>query len=448
MSYSAQSCEGPLHSDKQHVIKIDIGDDACAEEVTWWHAVLCSDICWDAITKYNGHEYLSPWSLSAMGAGLTVATKDFLNIRADPPDSWTALDYLRRFCVRHRLYAQCSVALAGVLYIPFLRGRTIALPFPKESSQLKSKESDGGSTVSVPELFKEHGQLLAKYMTLSSNAWGLRSILCSTFFNKDIECNLVSAWLNPAFAILNSISSKNKSTAAFLVNRQPRLGILWLGALLTDLAKSILRDVRAGMTALDLPASAWTETTQSFLTSEIRPINGDSIPRDDECRLLFITASEGHDRPPIWPWKPFGATHLSDTELSVREHAQCTGHFLEYDSWEWVLTDNRAIKISREQNSQPTDETLQYPHNRDSPKLEDYTYNFFSQSLSEGATRGIFEWLRSTGYPSSERPIYQHSWFDMEGTDDEEAPDDEESDVEMKSSPKKTHVQHWLEEIE
>lgn len=448
MSYSPPSCEGPVHSNKQHMIQIDIGDDACAEEVSWWRAVLCSDSCWDATTKYNGHEYLSPWSLSATGAGLIVTTKGFLNTRADPPDSWTALEYLRRFCVHHRLYAQCSVALAGVLYIPFMRGGTIALPFPKESSRLKSKEGDGGSTVPIQELLKEHGQLLAKYMTLSSNVWGLRSILCSTFFNKDIECNLVSAWLNPAFAILDSISSKSNSKAAFLINRQPRIGILWLGALLTDLAKSILRDVRAGMTAVDLPASAWTETSQSFLSSEIESIDGDYIHRDDECRLLFITAFESHDRPPIWPWKPFGATHLSETELSVFEHAWCTGHYLEYDSWEWILTDNRSIKNTREQTSQPTDKKSQYLHNRDSPVLEDYTYNFFSQSLSEGATRGIFRWLRSTGYPSSERPMYQLFWFDMEGTDDEEAPDDEESDVEMQNSLRKTHVQLWLEELE
>lgn len=50
-----------------------------------------------------------------------------------------------------------------------------------------------------------------------------------------------------------------------------------------------------------------------------------------------------------------------------------------------------------------------------------YTYDFFSQAHSKEATRGIFGWLRSTGYPGSERPIYEHTWIDIEGTDDEEA---------------------------
>ncbi|KAJ5333010.1 uncharacterized protein N7506_006793 [Penicillium brevicompactum] len=46
----------------------------------------------------------------------------------------------------------------------------------------------------------------------------------------------------------------------------------------------------------------------------------------------------------------------------------------------------------------------------------------------------------SNGYPSSERPIYQHSWLDLEDTDEEEH-DDAESDLEAHQSSKKTHVE-------
>ncbi|GKZ36192.1 hypothetical protein AbraIFM66950_007188, partial [Aspergillus brasiliensis] len=159
MSYTAQSCEGSVKLDKQHTIHVDIDDNACEEEVLWWRAILYSGNGWDATTKYNGHEYLSPWSLSVTGAGLTLATKDSLITRANPPDSWTALEYLRRFCVHHRLYAPCSVVLAGVLYVLFLRGRTIAPLIPKQSFQLMSKEG-AGATVSISELLNEHGQLL------------------------------------------------------------------------------------------------------------------------------------------------------------------------------------------------------------------------------------------------------------------------------------------------
>jgi hypothetical protein len=284
-------------------------------------------------------------------------------------------------------------------------------------------------------------------MTLSSNTWGLRSLLCSTFFNADIECNLVSAWLNPAFAVIDSIHERKISVAALLANRQPRLGILWLGAILTDLANSVLRDIRAGMTALDLTASAWTGTTQTFLTSKMGNNHGELIRRDDECRLLFITACEGHDRPPVWPWKPFGFTQLGDTELPVRQHARCAAHCLEYEYWEWILTNNNSIRYSEAGNGQLPVQASTSSAYRTLARLDDYNYDFYSQILSEGATRGIFEWLRSTGYPRSERPIYQHSWLDLEVTDEEE-PDDADSDLELQLGPKKMHVERWLESIE
>lgn len=446
MSYSSQGMESPPRLSEHSTLQIDFGEDACEEELFWWYTILCSDNGWDAATKYNGHVYLSPWSVSAKGARLAFDKKAFVGAKPVPPSSVTALEYLSRFCVNHRLYAQCSVALAGVLYIPFLR-REVRLPFPKPVSRLEIKEHVGDSPVSIPGLINDHSELLPRYMTLSSNPWGLRSLLCSTFFNPDIECNLVSAWLNPAFAVLNSISPRGSSVAAFLANRQPQLGILWLGAILTDVANSVLRDIRAGMVALDLPASAWTETTQTFLTSEMGNSQGESMCRDDECRLLLITACEGHDRPPIWPWKPFGFTQLCDTELSAQKHAQCDTHCLEYQSWEWMLTNSGSIQDSGTKSNPSPIKSSNVTVNRKSTRPDDYNYDFYSQTLSEVTTRGIFQWLRSTGYPRNERDIYQHSWLDMEDTDEEDL-GDVESDVEIQWSPKKNFVESWLESIE
>lgn len=448
MIYNAQGSESNMpRQDKLRKINIDIGNDASEEEVAWWHAILCSDGGWDATTKYNGHVYLSPWSVSSKDVGLTLATRAILGNGSKPPSSMTVLEYISRFCMHHRLYAQCSVALAGALYIPFLAGRTISLPFPKQVSRLETMEPAGDASVSLPDLLSEHSELLPKYMTVSSNTWGLRSLLHCTFFNPDVECNIVSAWLNPAFAIVDSVSPRPSSLATLLTNRKPRLGALWLGAIFIDQAKSVLRDIRSGMTAFDLPASAWSGTTQTFLTSDVGNSNGESIRRDDECRLSFITACEAHDRPPIWPWKPFDVTSLCDTELPVRQHAECVGHCLEYQRWEWILTNGYSIQVIRGENSDCSDQEHYPVSNRGtSLALRDYDYDFFSQALSEGATRGIFGWLRSTGYPRSEKPIYQHSWIGLECTDEEE-PDDAESDGEVQSHPKKMNVEGWLDGI-
>ncbi|KAI3144823.1 hypothetical protein CBS147325_5008 [Penicillium roqueforti] len=238
MGYIADRVEGRLpQPNNQSLVQIDIGHDASVEEVRWWQAILGSDDRWDATVKYNGHIYLSPWSISAKKVEFNLATKDVLSAISEPPSSETALNYLSRFCVHHRLYAQCSVALAGVLFIPFLGKGTLSLPLPRQASQSELTHRINGSPVSIPDLLAEHTELLPRYMTLSSSPQALRSILCSTFFNPDIECNLVSAWLNPALAILNSISPNE--LGPFLANRKPLLGPLWLGAILTGLANII-----------------------------------------------------------------------------------------------------------------------------------------------------------------------------------------------------------------
>ncbi|KIA75648.1 hypothetical protein HK57_00580 [Aspergillus ustus] len=448
--------ESQLH--QRTDVEIYLGD-ASEEEVLWWRNILSPDDCWEATTAYNDHVYFSPWSVSAKEAGLLVAFKDstidmLWRTSIVPPSSAAALKYLERFCIHHRLYAQCSVALAGVLYISFPRGRGVSLPLPKQVPRSVRAKSDGADSNSIANLIKAHGEMLPRYMTLSCNIWGLHSLLQSTFFNPDIECNLVSAWLNPAFAVLNSVPPTDRITPVIvLANRQPRLGILWLGAFLVNVDQSVLRDTRNGMVALDLATSAWTNTPRTFLTSPMGSNDGTSISRDDECRLLFISSSECHERPPIWPWKPFGSTHLRDTELAVQEHARCAAtHCLEYESWEWMLADGTTIRdLQKADDAQLYQQTSNSTSQQSTPGSKstlpgDYDYNLSSQMLSELATRGIFGWLRSTGYPENEKAIYQHLWIDLGSTDEEET-GEEMSDGKVGPDTNQLHVEAWLERI-
>ncbi|KAJ5925081.1 hypothetical protein N7454_007720 [Penicillium verhagenii] len=450
MAYTIPSVETPfLQSDKQSVVDIEIDDDACDEERFWWHMVLCSDDGWDATAEFNGNVYFSPWSVSAKNLGLTLAENGFRGTDLSPPASSTALEYLSRFCVHHRLYAQCSVALAAVLFIPYT-------PMSKKDPRPERKDGSIDPLTSIPDLLNEHRELLPRYMTLSSSRSAMSSLLASTFFNANIVCNLVSAWLNPAFAILHSILSKKILVAVFLANRQPRVGILWLGATLMNLAYPEWRDVRTGFPSVDLEASAWTGITQTFMTSEIGTYPGESIRRDDECRLLFITASDdaasvGQDQPPVWNWKPFGSTQLCDTELLVRQHAQCTGHCFEYEHWEWILTNGSSIREPRTEISQIPLRASSLSTNKTLAEFDDHEYDMYSQGLSQTFTSGIFRWLRSTGFTRNERSLYQHSWLALalEADDDEEEEsDDMDSDIGIQLERKAMLVGSWLEGIE
>ena len=238
------------------------------------------------------------------------------------------------------------------------------------------------------QLISTYGALLPHFMTLSTNTWGMRSTLCGTFFNPDIPCNLVSAWLNPAFAIIDPLlkESNMDKLAVVLGRRQPRLASLWLGAIIMGVAKSELRDLKNGLSALDLHAAAWTESIQSFITLEPGNHDGQLIRREDECRLLFITAADDrYRRAPTSPWRPFGTSLICDTELEVQQHVQCKCHCFEYEAWHWRLADGRDFPDYGINRSFGDDGAYGYKTFARSCGLLDY--DLFSQSLSEGATR-------------------------------------------------------------
>ncbi|GIK04879.1 hypothetical protein Aspvir_008977 [Aspergillus viridinutans] len=437
----------PSAAPNQHCdVEMNLGADTNDDEASWWKAILSPGPGCEISTVFNQRTYLSPWSV-LIPNGVRIAVAGDPSVAShDPPSSTTALTYLSRFCNHHRLYGQCSAALSAALYIPFLSGSSISLPTPKPIPR-PHPATNNVDTLQPSTLVAEHSRFLGQYMTLSSNGWGLRSVLCGTFFNADIECNLVSAWLNPAFAVLDPLIEEDKvpMLTKILTSRQPNLGSLWLGAMLAGIAKSTLRDIRTGLTAIDLTAAAWTGTDQSFITLEPGVTGGETIRREDECRLLFITSTDGYSRVPICPWKPFGETRLCDAETTVQQHSCCGCHCLTYISWKWSLTSGDdiddpgtgVIANGRNQTGDNNGERcIKTPTN----------HELFSQSLSETATRGIFSWLRSTGYPANEKPIYQHSWIDLESSDEEEM-DDIDSDT-AEGPDYKHSVDEWLGKVQ
>lgn len=104
----------------------------------------------------------------------------------------------------------------------------------------------------------EEGRLLTYYMTLSCNEWGMRSLLHNIFFNADVYCNLVDAWLRSAFQIIDSIVDRGDYMllVTVLAKRKPVLESLWLDAILIETAKSILQAIRAGQSTVNLHAAA------------------------------------------------------------------------------------------------------------------------------------------------------------------------------------------------
>lgn len=259
MAYTTQGVDYSLpQSGKQSVIKFDIGNDVCEEEIFWWRSILCYGDSWDATTTYNGRVNLSPWSVPLKNAEFTLATKITIWVSSQIHQAQWPLSNVSLISVCTIAYT-LNAQLLLLEYSAFHFSERGWLFFCLQDQVLVSRES----------------VLLVIFLKSTANSFqvhdskfqyvGLRSLLCSTFFNADIECNLASAWLNPAFAVLELIRLGKSLMATLLASRQPHLGILWSGAILTDQADSVLRDIQAGMTALDLPAFCLDWNNINFL---------------------------------------------------------------------------------------------------------------------------------------------------------------------------------------
>lgn len=182
-------------------------------------------------------------------------------------------------------------------------------------------------------------------------------------------------------------------------NHQSKLAVLWLGALISGMARNILQHIHNGLLSVVLHAAAWTNTAHSFIS--LRPSRTYGVAR-------------------------FGATPLCETEIEVRQHAKCSGHYLRYLGWCWELDRGvSSMDTGFRDGSEYKDavETADSLVPLQSQSLKDRQPR--SEDLSEMATYSSFCWLRATSYPRSEQGIYRHLWIDP---DVEDSSDDELND--------------------
>ncbi|KAL3420257.1 hypothetical protein PVAG01_08756 [Phlyctema vagabunda] len=409
----------------------DVSNDAAR----WWAAVLAKEEGWRAEIERNRGVYRSPWSTTSISADhqFRLDRANTSQILFDsvslPPCSAVSLGYLIDFGLLHGAGSQCSAALAAALTFPSLTDVSLPLPSSHDcygqtqmvrNFLLSESPSPCGSSGEKDEILQDYG-LLPYYMTLSCSSRGIESLLCNTFFDPHIPCNLVSAWIQPIFEVLDPlIARKEYAILAMVLGRQqPKSAGLWAGALITGMARSILQHCRNGFIAIEPHSAAWTGTTQTFMTLEPQPLpNSDSIYRTDECRLLYLAGEKLNSRLPVCPWRPFGTTALSDTDICVRTHANCkAGHYLRYSSWYWGLRDGQDIQDLGFCSNTPGQRGY---NTTDDPIILDSHMETrpVSETISEMATRMMFGWLRSYGWPAAEKAIYSHSWM-SEGSDDE-----------------------------
>lgn len=437
-------------------------ETASGEARRWWNAVLTAGQGWLATATSSAVLSLSsPWSTRLSSSHMIVPIyngHDAVSATGVAADSATALGYLTEYCKVRHLEDQSCAALSTVLFLPMAPDNHIIIPAPRVA-----RPGPSSSPPDAHQRAKWHScpsmTQVDRLMALSCNTHGLRALLLSTFFDPNISCNEVSPFLQGTFAVLDGIESNQILLLQTLMHRAPKLGFLWVGAMISGLHTSILQNARYGRFDVDPVMAAWTGTINT-MQLPVSPAVSGRIRRDDECRLAHLACPDFKTHVPFTPWKPFGTTAVKDTEIEVQIHAHCNHHGLRYQGWSWdCWKDGKRVRIPYQLPKTEPVLAGSIPESSYSgvapPTIEAPYDELFLQDdgVSSTATLNIFVWLRRGGFAASEQHIRRHEWL-CETLDEEEEkayeswPEDEDdlrrNRKRAKSTAPKPKLGNWL----
>ena len=412
----------PLHDHKN--LEVDIGD-AGSDEARWWAAVLSPGRGWQATMTSGQTTFFAPCSIQLQpGCRFTLKSTNSASPSGSvvAPSFSESLRFLGDFCVRHGITDQSQAALAAVLLFPSMGNNVEGLQLPALATSRPTRVDCYPDVLQQQRLPWTHpDDHLDRLITLSCHVKGIRPLLLSSFYEPNIECNAVTPWLKGALGAIDTLAQDSPLVLGrMLMDRQPKVAPLWLGATVLGLQKRLLQDVGFGLIPIDLHSTAWSGTMQSFIQQPVSdPLVTDDghVSRADQCRLLYLSRIGSHDRVPICQWRPFGGTPLEHCDLEVRIHVECKGHGLRYQGFTWECVDGNVTQKAIDGGD--ADVFPEPPQTRETGSLGQIPVSRREEEgVSENATRSIFGWLRVDGHALDEKEIWGHEW--LEEMSDEE----------------------------
>lgn len=429
---------------------VDIGD-VDGRVARWWSAILAQREGWTAVIRESPDcEFFAPWTVSRKcetSFAIEWSRKSSVLDDDYPPlTSSEAFEALAQFALLHGLSSQFPVALASAVMFPThnFHGSTVQLPFPTAMGAKRLSAPPH----TIPPIWANLEQDLPYYMTLSCSPELLISILCGSFWEPEIPCNLVSPWLHPVInEVLESASpdmdmpGPNQEVLALIgAIRQPNISALWLGAAISGLCPIVLRRVRRGRPPLDPHAYPWTGCPQSFIdvpgSGPYMREGSERVSRQDVWRLLHLPPTEQDDLSyryrPFTPWPPCGSTPRENCALRVVSHLRCGRHQFEYSHWNWELEDGTLVRDDGFSRTPlpvvtSTSDPFDVKEPRNFPKKD------LDQEASHEASLDIFRWFIINGEGVPSESIYQDDW--LKDIWEEDTSSDEEHEAAMQNSP-------------
>lgn len=418
------SSPGAQKASQTNVI-LDLGN-ASREETRWWASVLAPGRGWEATLVVGLETFWSPWSIRVQSGPRFIIPRDSETVQESfgkPPSFIEALVFLDKFCVRHNIIDQSHAALAAVLHLPTLGDRTEGLQLPAVVIGSESpcpQQAPSTSSLRHDWLYQTPNHF-DKLLTLSCFVNGIRPMLLGVFYNPAIECNAVSPWLQGTMTVLHALAKHKRPLVIgrMLMDRNPAIAILWVGATILGLQGKILRDAQLGKMVPNNLSAEWSGKPQSFIhqRASVPLVVDGTVSLADQCRLLYLSQTEGWVRAPSCPWAPFGSTPLEEVDFDVRLHADCAGHGLRYMGFTWDCVRHRLLANTDqwEVYHDPSAVVAHGSETRKGPAVDYRGLHYELETLSERATQSIFKWLRgSNGFKRGEMEILRHEWFTSE----------------------------------
>ena len=232
------------------------------------------------------------------------------------PDSRGAFCRLVQICLIEGISPDCSaIAFAMVLMLPECRKSLSILPMSSSLSPCHNFDDELGHQI----LF----ECIDSGITLSCSPQAISSLLCSSFFEANVPCNLLGAYLLGASNVLQPLKDDPETLRRLMAERSPTLYPLWTAAIYSGQSQEIIKTVMGGVPPINLPIAFWTGTIQSFVQIRYRveAEHIDCIPRAHEFALAYFTRPDIITLP-FTAAPPFGETSIQNIFAEVRSHLE------------------------------------------------------------------------------------------------------------------------------
>ncbi|KAG6252574.1 hypothetical protein E4U24_000271 [Claviceps purpurea] len=400
---------------------VDLGV-ATDEAVRWWAAVLAPGEGWVARIDHRGEELRSPWSVSLQTAKTLILSFKSAPSRdghRSPPTFSAAVKYIADYAKYHGIEDQSHAAFAAALLLPTRRNISKRLcwscpDWHNKRRDLRELQPSVEQEQCWPPWGKERNQL-DKLMTMSCNAIGMLSLLCSSFMDPDLPCKVCGAWMQGAFAILDEPKAQKPDVPrGILVQRSPHLSFLWLGAILLDMQGYIMKRARPVAYYPELHSAAWTDTLLRLgllhpaACTELSGKHGDNPASGWRAADVFIT-----DQMPPRPAPCSVPTIRSHAREGLRPGG-AVARFLWRRSWACVCGLGMELRWGYKVAQDPGGSPFEFSE-AIGPAIASMAVRYdkldLSSDCSESITLYIFNWLRKDdGWPVGERGM-SRTWI-------------------------------------